>query len=351
MTEIDPVGVIMFYTAVWCTGLEQDFRITSGLEQLGESIKRHGPSASLTVVVLEGIERFSAKYLCLLTETYGCTLIDFCRPFERIVRQFPRITAHYNRYERNCFLRWIAFKELFHETQFWHLDADVIVHTSLDALAADTAGKTFMLQGCPVFVSISDSAWFDLYEANLKALEADICGYSATAFEQKHLCSVRDAGLANYRNPIGSDQDLLQYLVGSGKIIQAPDRDVYNSRYYFVQNPLWIHVWHETQTASDEDAARLGFVPHGNGTISIGRKELAFTHFQSDFYRYARAYLACRRLFIPRSVSRLILETGTSYELMAKLGTVGFGHGRATVMREMMHDNRRLADLLNLMIR
>lgn len=35
---------------------------------------------------------------------------------------------------------------------------------------------------------------------------------------------------------------------------------------------------------------------------------------------------------------------------MAKLSARGFGHKRAIVMRELMHDNRRLADLLNLMI-
>src|SRR5207244_677313 len=122
-------------------------------------------------------------------------------------------------------------------------------------------------------------------------------------------------------------------------------RDLFNSRYYFVQNPLAIHVWHEAQTTNDEEAARSGFVPHGNGTISIGRKELAFTHFQSSFYRHARAYLACRGLFIPRSLSRTILETDTLYALMAKLSAVRFGHGRATVMRELLHDNWRLADL------
>jgi hypothetical protein len=358
----------MFYTAVWCTRSEQDFRTTVPLELLGESIKRHGSCASVTVVVLEGVERLSEKYLSLIRETYGFALIDFCQPFERILRQFPRIVAHYSRYERNCFLRWIVFKELFHGARFWHLDADVILHTSLDALAADTAGKTFMLQGCPVFVSIADSTWFDLYEANLRALEADIFGYSATAFEQKHLCSTRDAELANqslYRNPIASDQDLLEYLVSSGKIIQAPAREIFNSRYYFVQNPLAIKVWHEAQTANDEEAARSSFVPNVDGTISIGPKKLAFTHFQDDFYPRAGAYLACRKLFIPRSVARTILDYsdrivaaegahragGTLYKLMTKLSARGLGPKRAIVMRELMHDNRRLADLLNLMIR
>ena len=154
---------------------------------------------------------------------------------------------------------------------------------------------------------------------------------------------------------MGSDQDLLEYLLSSGKIIQAPAREIFNS-----ENPLAINIWHEAQTANDKEATRSSFVPNVDGTVSIDRKELAFTHFQGSFYRHAGAYLACRGLFIPGSISSRMLEysitdsrveTGTLYKLMAKLSARGFGHKRAIVMRELMHDNRRLADLLNLMIR
>jgi hypothetical protein len=104
--------------------------------------------------------------------------------------------------------------------------------------------------------------------------------------EQKHVCSTRDAELANqslYRNPIGSDQDLLEYLVSSGKIVQAPAREIFSSRYYFVQNPLAINVWHEAQMANDEEGTRSSFVPNVNGIISIGHKELALHTFKAAF--------------------------------------------------------------------
>ena len=186
--------------------------------------------------------------------------------------------------------------------------------------------------------------------------------------KQKHLCRTRDAELANqslYRNPIGSDQDLLEYLCHRAKSFRRRPGRFSTSRYYFVQNPLGIKIWHEAQTANDEEAARSSFVPNVDGTISIGPKKLSFTHFQDDFYPRAGAYLTCRKLFIPRSVTRTILDYsdrivaaegadragGTLFKLMIKLSARGLGPKRAIVMRELMHDNRRLADLLNLMIR
>lgn len=96
--------------------------------------------------------------------------------------------------------------------------------------------------------------------------------------------------------------------MSSGKIIQAPAQELSTLDTYFVQNPLAINIWHEAQTANDEEATRSSFVPNVDGTVSIGRKELAFTHFQGSFYRHAGAYLACRGLFIPGSISRRILE-------------------------------------------
>ena len=196
------------------------------------------------MVVLEGMDRFSDHYLYSL-ERLGFTLIDYSKPFKNIVARYPRIAKKYSAFEKNCFLRWIAFKDLFlnsGDQQFWHLDSDVVLHTSLEELAEDTKNKTFMLQGCPALVSIADPTWFQSYESHLCNLDKDIAGYSNEAFARKPACKSRDLELANqslYRNQLGSDQDLLEYLVSSGQIPQATSREIFDSEYYFCRkSPL-----------------------------------------------------------------------------------------------------------------
>ena len=92
--------------------------------------------------------------------------------YHRICKLFPNIVNYYSFYEANCFIRWLVFREIISKEnlnfkQIWHLDSDIILHTSLDNIAKDTKGKTFMLQGSPCFMSISDKSWFDTFEKEL----------------------------------------------------------------------------------------------------------------------------------------------------------------------------------------
>jgi hypothetical protein len=356
----------MFYTSVWCSDSESEFRRAIPLEILGESICRYGASTSFNVVILEGAEMLSDRYLRSL-EVCGFKIIDYCASFRKIVQTYTEINRYYSRYERNCFLRWIAFKEIHlrnpgKHIQFWHLDSDVMLHTPLDDLAADTAGKTFMLQGCPVFVSISDPSWFELYESNLTQFDKDIAAYSNAAFVERNECLSRDAELLNqslYRNPIGSDQDFLEYLVSSRKIPQAKGMDVFNSQYYFIQNPLSINVWHTVQSGIDWKSQ---FTMGRNGAICIGRKRVPFTHFQRTFAQHAAVYLTSRRLLIPmRFIKKVfaysILDdrvcTGASYKLISRVSTKLLKYTRESTINELMEplSSPRLIDLLNLLLR
>lgn len=300
----------MFYTAAWCTSDESTFRRELPLELLGESIRRHRSSLPFHIVMLEGMELLSPSYLRMLEET-GFTVIDHTAAFRKIVAAYPKIHRHFTRYERNCLLRWIAFAELLNRQpkpeQFWHLDADILLCTSLDELARDTAGKTFLLQGCPVLVTISNYCWFRIYEEQLKALERDPVGYSAAAAGERVRCLANDRTLANrsvYRNPMGHDQDLLQYLVSSGQLPQDEARVIYRSRYFFVENPLSFNV-----PGFDRQGERpLYFSMRKDLILTAGKRRVPFLHFQNDFARYAQVWLILQEWRIPGWIIRRVMR-------------------------------------------
>lgn len=321
----------MFYTAVWCHSSENDFKNSVPLRELGRSIRRFNSSIRFNIVILEGIHLLSKDYLQEL-ESYGFDVIDHCDEFVKIIKEYPAISEHYNAYERNCLLRWIAFYRLVTRhgiRQFWHLDSDVVLHCSLDELASETTGKTFVLQGCPVFVSISNLSWFSVYGSELRKLDANITGYSANAAATKELNRGNDLELCNeslYRNPIGSDQDLIEYLVSARKIYQETASVIYISRFYYIQNVLSLKKWHSSQAYPN---SRFDYSE--DNRISIGDKIVPFIHFQNTFTKYAHNYILLRRMGIKGMVLKQIMrfkiendkfQTSFLFKLAGKLSRV-----------------------------
>lgn len=354
----------MFYTAVWCRTNEDDFKKNIPFEALAESVKRYNSQVPFHVVFLEGIEKISEEYLSLLKD-YGFTIINYCSEFQDIVKQYPNLDRSYSQYERNCFLRWVAFHAIHknnHGLQFWHLDSDVILHTSLNDLVRDTAGKTFMLQGCPVLLTVSNHEWFSIYEKELKELDNDIIGYSNKAFQIKSECKSRDFDLANeslYRNPIGSDQDLLEYLVSSKKIYQDNRTTIFNSKYYFIQNALAIKMWHKPQTVRE-----VNFENGDNLEIQIANKKVAFIHYQSTFTNYINTCLFLKRIGLPYSLIRSIIKyritesdfiTTFPFKVITKIVNVYYKRNRADIIREAMSTTDsgkpQIIDILNLLLK
>ena len=287
----------MFYVFAWCLQTEKAFNEGVPLDLLAASWVRHGSTIPVTVVFLEGYERLSAAYTDTLAAK-GVRCIDFSANFSAIASRFPNISTHYSHYERNCFLRWIALDEIVHATskpvQVWHLDGDVILHASTDSIVEDTAGKTFMLQGCPVFVSISDVRWFSIYAAELEKLEADISGYSAVAAVRRTEIARRDRELCNlsiYRNPIGSDQDLLEYLISAQIQIQDLAAKVFKSNFFFAQSPFLVSHWRPQQDTPPEALV----VETAQGELWIGQRRIPFVHYHNDFCQYGDIWLILRR--------------------------------------------------------
>jgi len=321
-----------FYTSVWCTKDEVLFRSKIPLELLGESLVRYKSSFSIKVIVMEGYCKLSLDYLHKLN-SLGFEILDYEETFNEVLERFPNLNAFYSHYERNCFLRWVVFKEIIKSEpnikQFWHLDSDVILHTSLDEISSDTAGKTFMLEGCPVLTSVSDFDWFTTYETELFKLENDIIGYSQKAASIKDFCQKNDFLLCNqslYRNPVGSDQDLLEYLISSKTIKQDESSVIFNSSFYFTQNPLSFSFWNKLQGNMGLQENVRG---DANKEIWYGAKKVPFIHYQGTFCNFANVYVILFKLRLLKfSKIRRILDfeikqtnllTSKTFRLVVKL--------------------------------
>jgi hypothetical protein len=350
----------MFFTTLWCNTSEEAFKRSVPLDALGKSLLKSRSTYEFNLVFLEGLELLSKNYLDRL-KGYGFKVIDYGKQFGGIIKRFADINNFYGTYERNCYLRWIALHQLIKSetnppTQFWHLDSDIILHTSLDELALDTKGKTFMLQGCPVFVSISDMNWFNIYESELEKFNADIVGYSTSAENVKVFNGVNDLELCNdsqYSNPFVHDQDLIEFLVASRKIIQDQSKVVFTSKYYYIQNLLAVQKWNGLQ-----DGSSNMFRSNDEIGIHIGKKIVPFIHYQNTFVEYANVYMFLQKLFAPTFIKRMILnfdikngslKASFGFRCIRKLLKVTSLVKTREEVVEQLNNSTNTADLVNLL--
>jgi hypothetical protein len=299
----------MFYTSVWCLNGEARLKENVPLLALGDSVVKFGSQKRITALVLEGFKDISQQYIQELAAR-NIDLVDFTKEFEGIVENYPRIRAHYSHYERNCLLRWIAFDKHYgsrHEGQFWHLDGDAALYVSLDEIAQRTKGLTFMTLGCPCFITVSQAQWFATYRDELKKLENDIAGYLENGGVTKEECRARDYEKFNaslYREPIGSDQDLLEYLISSGKLYQEDYRRIVDTGFYYIQNPL--SFFQMDAYLADRSARKI--LSDGVGHLIYKKREIPFLHYQSGFYYFSVVVSYVGRL---RFLAKLLLRYNT----------------------------------------
>lgn len=317
-----------FYTVVWCTAdnwnmlipknavaTELSLRKSVPLELLGQSSLRYRSQSKITIIVLEGYEYLSDSYKKELGEA-NFRIVNYVKKFEEIVSLFPNINKNYNRFERNCFLRWLALKDLAKNdrvSHFLHIDSDMVLYTSLEEIAKETENETFVLEGCPALVSVSDFSWFDIYETEIKKFDANITGYSNMAAHEKKLLPENDLEICNtavWRNPIGSDQDLLEYLISLNKIPQNKSIEIFNSNLFLVENPLTIQYWAEKQGINKKNK----ITEKKDGSIYYGSKKIAFTHYQGTFCYYSNIFVIAH-YFFPFNI--LHLETFLYYKIEA----------------------------------
>lgn len=311
----------------------------------------------LNIVFLEGMDAIEDSYLQSLKHSQ-INLIDYEEEFSKIKIDYRSIFELYSKFESYCFLRWVCLHEITKATssQIWHIDSDVILHVSLDKIAEDSAGKTFMLEGCPVFTSIAKMEWFYIYKEHLNSLLEDSKEYSKVAFHRKSGNQNSDHVLCNqslYRNPIGSDQDLLQYLIGSRILPQDEAPNIFGSCLFYIQNPLQLNGWKEYQgEVTEGDFVNL------DGAIKVNSRVLAFTHFQGNFVTFCNIFYFLQRLRLPVFVIRKILRftikdekfrmSKMAYLLRVFINRTGLAKSRSELVRIFVsNENSYLIKIMN----
>ena len=98
------------------------------------------------------------------------------------------------------------------------------------------------------------------------------------------------------RRILGSDQDLINYLVYTGKILRDnPQTFVKHLELYYSENPLYFNSHASIRVSRNHG---LSFSSDG-ATCYVEGKKLAFWHFQSDFSRYVNAAIVLHNMHYP----------------------------------------------------
>ena len=97
-----------------------------------------------------------------------------------------------------------------------------------------------------------------------------------------------------YRNPLGSDQDLLQYLISSEKIKQSMATEIFTSELFYVQNFLNIDYWIAYHNLSNNEKITFG----KQKELIYNNKMIPFIHYQGDFTGIAFYYLFLKKLHV-----------------------------------------------------
>ena len=293
----------MLFIFAWLTEKQdsESFEHQVPLIFLGNYLKRKGWNQVFHLLFLDGFERLSGSFVAKL-RAVGFEVINFSSEYQRLMRAFWKL-ERFGNYEMLCFLRWPALLHYLKANkireQVFHFDGDVIFNASPKEIADDVAGLTFVLQGCPAFVSISNYDWLESYCGELSKFNDDIDGYSSKAWTERsgweQSYTERWGGIWD-RRILASDQDFINYLVHAGKIVQDnPQTFVKHLELYYTENPLYFNSHATIQLSRNRG---LAFSSDGDTCYVEGRK-IAFWHFQSDFSRYVNAAIVLHNIHYP----------------------------------------------------
>jgi hypothetical protein len=293
----------MFFVFAW-VDKNQDkasFESRIPLRHLGRSMRRHGSKDALNLLFLDGYSRLSSEYIAKLKKL-GFNVVNLSVEVKQLVGAFQSL-QRFGKYEMLCFLRWPALahflkKENFRK-QLIHIDGDIIFNADPGEIANDVKGLTFILQGCPAFTTITNYDWFECYYEELVKFSHDIEGYSSKAWSERlgweKSYIEKWAGIWD-RQILSSDQDFINYLVHTGRIVQDnPVSFVKQLKLYYTENPLYFDSHARIQLSKNHG---LSFSSDGD-TCYVDGKKIAFWHFQSDFSAYVNAAIVLRKIHYP----------------------------------------------------
>ena len=313
----------MFFVFAWVDENQDEasFESRIPLRHLGRSMTRHGSKDTLNILFLDGYGRLSSHYIALLKDL-GFNVINFSVEFSRLVGAFQSL-QRFGKYEMFCFLRWPALASFLKTENFRkqliHIDGDIIFNADPAEIADDVKGLTFILQGCPGFATITNHDWFECYYEELIKFSHDIEGYSLKAWNERvgweKSYIERWAGIWD-RQILSSDQDFINYLVHTGRIVQdSPQTFIKQLELYYTENPLYFDSHARIQLSKNRG---LLFSSDGD-TCYVDGKKIAFWHFQSDFSAYVNAAIVLHKIHYPfRFPNHLSGEFGRLLSLAAR---------------------------------
>jgi hypothetical protein len=336
----------MIITCAWADENASDVLFEQRIPLLffGRRSKWQESKSILTVLFLDGYERLSSRYISQL-KSYGIRTRDVSMSVRRLTESFSNL-KRFGRYEMLCFLRWPIIAEYAKNNdikeQLIHIDADVVFNATIEEVVDDVRGLTFVLQGCPAFITISRYEWFDYYYEELSRLAEDIVGYSHEAWNERigweKSWREKWAG-SRYRPIISSDQDLVSHLIHTGRIIQDNPLDfVKRCQLFYMENPLYLDSHASLQLAK---SSHLTFSSDGHVCYLEGKK-IALWHFQSDFLKYVNAAVVLSRLHWPFRYPNHLL--GRRSDLVSTLARRVFNMSRAEGYNQIKEINPEQAD-------
>jgi len=282
MTECNVPGFIF----VWVGKRENEDALP--LLWLAQWAQKRSWAPLPSLVFLDGLERVGSRYRKALEQSWS--IIDRSNEYCRLMAHVPNLVSRVSEYEVKCFLRWGVLARL-HRGQSCHWDGDVVWGEDPNVLTERVAGETFVLQGCPAWTMIGDDSWFDHFQQQLRALEADIDGYSEVAWKEwagaEQSFHQKWAGTRE-RPLISSDQDLIRHLIHTDRLPQQKPQVILDKLkdYALFENPKYVHAFLSERP--------LRYKRDQNSDYFCGQK-VALWHFQSDFARDALQTATARR--------------------------------------------------------
>jgi hypothetical protein len=267
-----------------------------------------GSKNNIDVVILDGYEKLEPDYIRNL-EQIGYNLVDGSSHYRKIAKQYQSLNR-FGIYEKYCFLRWLVLQDIYSNSPIIHYDGDIVFNETPENLENKLGKFTFVLQGCPAFVSIKDPVWLEDYKKNLDIFVRNIDEYSATAWKERAGWEKsHKEKWAGYRTRkiISSDQDFISHLIHTDRIIQDNPIKIRedNPDLILFQNPLYFFT-HNFDLAP--------FTYHReNLTDYFNDRKVAFWHLQGNFVAYLRiAFILKYVLKIPGKVSNSLEWKDTS---------------------------------------
>jgi hypothetical protein len=289
---------------------------------VGQRNKKLGFNTRVHIVFLEGLERLEPSYRAKLAEC-GYVVHDASPLYTQYAQKYEQLSCCGD-YEKKCFLRWLVLEDLFVGQPLVHYDGDIVFNEDPDVIARCVAGKTFILQGCPAFTSITDPLWFEQYRYALDCFVADMQAYSSRAWKLRAgweiTFEVRWAG-SRFRPIISSDQDLLSHLIHNKEIKQDRVEDIMQclDDYIVVQNPLLFHMYnlHIPYIYTRENGIDFFSYTRADGANLVYKKKILLWHMQSCFNFYASKRLLLQAYLRPLAYMRT--QYNASGRLMSDL--------------------------------